>query len=103
MVLNFSSFSSSENHYEKEINAISYSAYRIIKHRFLNSPGYNEIINRANNLMSILGLDINNLNSENYSENSIALGNYIAENYIQYGLLDGSMNRTTMKINFIHP
>ena len=99
----FSSFSSSENHYEKEINAISYSAYRLIKHRFLNSPGYNEIINRANNLMSILGLDINNLNSENYSENSIALGNYIAESYIQYGLLDGSNEQDDYENQFYSP
>ena len=53
--------------------------------------------------MSILGLDINNLNSENYSENSIALGNYIAENYIQYGLLDGSNEQDDYENQFYSP
>ena len=40
--------------------------------------------------MNILGLDTNYFESEGYETSPSDLGNYIAEQYIQYGLLDGS-------------
>jgi len=70
--------------------AISYAAYRLLSHRFANSPGAVESQQRFNNLMTILGYD-RNLTSENYQSGSAAaLGNYIAACYINYGLRDGS-------------
>mgnify|MGYP001199077231 CR=1 FL=1 len=86
----FSSFSNSESTSFNEINAISYSAYRIINHRFSESPGYERIQEKSNALMNLLNLDKDYLDSENYVGNAASLGNYIAENYIQYGITDGS-------------
>ena len=42
-----------------DINSVSYAAYRLILHRFNNSPGNDRIIGKANSLMNILGLDTN--------------------------------------------
>ena len=70
--------------------AISYAAYRLLSHRFANSPGAVESQQRFNNLMINLGYD-RNLTSENYESGSAAaLGNYIAACYINYGLRDRS-------------
>ena len=86
----FDGFSNEDIDYINDINSISYAAYRLILHRFSNSPGGERIIGKANSLMNILGLDINFLESDGYESNSSSLGNFIAEQYIQYGLLDGS-------------
>ena len=86
----FDGFVNEDTNYINDINSISYAAYRLIVHRFNNSPGSDRIIAKANSLMNILGLDINFLESDGYESNSSSLGNFIAEQYIQYGLLDGS-------------
>jgi len=86
----FDGFVNEDTNYINDINSISYAAYRLIVHRFNNSPGSDRIIAKANSLMNILGLDINFLESDGYESNSSSLGNFIAEHYIQYGLLDGS-------------
>ena len=86
----FDGFSNEETNYLNDINSISYSAYRIILHRFNNSPGSDRIIEKANSLMNMLGLDTNYLESDGYESSASDLGNYIAEQYIQYGLIDGS-------------
>jgi len=70
--------------------AISYAAYRIVKHRFSNSPGVNGIIARADELMAILEFDVD-FNDTDYSTgNAAALGNHIANCYIEYGYQDGA-------------
>ena len=83
-------------HYATEIRnrlqqqAISYAAYRMIEHRFVNSPGAEEIMWLADSLMSYLGFDPT-FSSTDYSfGSSAALGNFVAYEYIQYGLNDGS-------------
>ena len=43
--------------------------------------------------MNILGLDINFLESDGYESNSSSLGNFIAEQYIEYGLLEDQMSK----------
>lgn len=70
--------------------AISYAAYRIIQHRFNFSPGSFEIMEAADALMQSLGFNIDD-KSLDYSQGSAAaLGNYIADCYIQFGLQDGA-------------
>lgn len=70
--------------------AISYAAYRIIQHRFKFSPGTFEIMNAADSLMQDLGFNIDD-ESLDYSQGSAAaLGNYIADCYIKFGLQDGA-------------
>ena len=70
--------------------AISMAAYRIIRHRFQNSPGASRITRDANALLDFLDLD-KDLTTEDYSEASGAgLGNYVASCYIDFGNLDGA-------------
>jgi hypothetical protein len=70
--------------------AISYAAYRLIKHRFANSPGVSIIYNKINNLMDSLGYDINYTSTSYLNGNPAAMGNYIANRIIAYGYQDGS-------------
>jgi hypothetical protein len=70
--------------------AISYAAYRIIRHRFANSPGRVYIAELADETMEQLGYDIDNTSTLYEYGSAAALGNHIAECYIAYGLQDGS-------------
>lgn len=75
---------------EARKEAISYACYRLIIHRFSLSPGYLVSRGLAIDLMNNLGYDIN-FDSQDYSSGSpAALGNYLAEKIIEFGLQDGS-------------
>lgn len=70
--------------------AMSYAAYRLIRHRFFYSPGSEETLERCDSLMNALGYDIV-YPSTDYSNNvPAALGNYLGEKMIEFGLVDGS-------------
>lgn len=70
--------------------AASYAAYRILSHRYANSPGVVTAQARFDSLFAALGYDPS-LASTNYANGSpAALGNYIAEQVIAYGLQDGA-------------
>jgi len=69
--------------------AISYVAYRLIEHRFVNAPRYNRIMNNIDRLMEQLGYDIN-ITSTDYHCSAAGLGNYLAQQIIEYGLQDGA-------------
>jgi len=87
---NFEGFSIlSSTKTEDTEEAISFTAYRLIKHRFASSPGWEAISLHIDSLMTSLGYDSQNT-STNYKYTAAALGNYIAEQYINYGLQDGS-------------
>jgi hypothetical protein len=73
--------------------AMSYAAYRIIKYRFIASPGWVETFNLSDSLMDVLGYDPA-ITSMNYADGDPAkLGNYIAQKIIEFGLQDGSNER----------
>ena len=85
--------------------AISYAVYRMILHRFANSPGVQDITDAANAQMAALGFDTG-IDTTNYVSGSPAeLGNYIAGCYIQFGLQDGAneandyVNTSYMPVN----
>lgn len=70
--------------------ALSFAAYRMIRGRFLNSPGAAISLPPLDTLMISLGYDPS-ITSTDYSTGSpAALGNYIAASYIAYGLTDGA-------------
>lgn len=70
--------------------AISYAAYRLLRHRFQYSPGIWESYSYYDSLMNVMGYSTS-VTSTDYSTGSPAhLGNHIAARYIQYGLQDGS-------------
>ena len=75
---------------EARKETLSYAAYRIIRHRFSLSPGRTQIRRDADALMGAFGLDVDN-DSLDYTTGSVAaLGNYIADCYIRFGLKDGA-------------
>jgi hypothetical protein len=68
--------------------ALSFAAYRLIEHRFGNSPGRNHTLYLAYLLMLDLGYDVNETGT-NYANGAPAeLGNYLADRIIAYGLQD---------------
>ncbi len=70
--------------------AISYAAYRVLTHRYENSPGVVTAQARFDSLFAAKGYDPG-LTSSNYSGGSpAALGNYIAEQVIAFGIQDGA-------------
>lgn len=70
--------------------AMSYAMFRLLKHRFQNSPGYTASLNSFETLLQSYGYDIN-FTSTDYSTGSYAaLGNHIADEIIAFGLQDGS-------------
>lgn len=70
--------------------AVSFAAYRIVRHRFRNSPGAELVAELADTTMVELGYDIGDASTAYEQGSPAALGNYIAECYIAYGLQDGS-------------
>ena len=70
--------------------AISYAAYRLLRHRFVFSPGAPESFARFVSLFLELGYS-SSFTSTDYSTGSpAALGNYIAQRLIDFGFQDGA-------------
>ena len=65
--------------------AMSFAAYRIIRHRFRRSPGSARIARDAFALLGALGYDVGEATTD-----AASLGNRIAECYIAYGFGDGA-------------
>ena len=83
--------------------AMSYAAYRLIKHRFANSPGLESIFSPIEVLMADLGYDPAFTSTDYADGNPAALGNYIAQNLIQFGLQDGSNEQFAYSNRFYAP
>ena len=70
--------------------ALSFAAYRIIRHRFDDSPGAAQIFRDTETLMQALQLDAG-IDATAYQDGSAAaLGNHVADCYLRFGLADGS-------------
>ena len=87
-------FVPSENTGLSEHKTMSYAAYRLLNYRFSNSPGYASSKIRFDLIMNQLGYDIENTSLNYVSGDAAALGNYIAQQIINYGQIDGSRERT---------
>ena len=76
--------------------AISFAAHRIIEHRFARAPvfGQRRITRDIDALMGYLalrfGFDAEDASTDYKARSPAALGNYIAECYIDFGLADGA-------------
>jgi len=75
---------------EARKEALSYAVYRLLRHRFLNSPGYAITLGRLNHLMDSLGYDRSFTGVDPTTGGAAALGNYVAQEYIAFGRQDGS-------------
>lgn len=83
--------------------AISYAAYRLIKHRFANAPGVTVIYNNINHQMDSLGYDINYTSIDYVNGGPAALGNYIANRIIAFGYQDGSNEINNYAYQYYQP
>jgi hypothetical protein len=70
--------------------ALSYAAYRLISYRYVDSPGAETTLGEADDLMASLGYDVTNESTDTSGNSPAALGNLIAQCYIDFGLQDGS-------------
>ena len=70
--------------------AISYAMYRLLSHRFGDSPGAEVALPRFDALFTALGYDATFTSTEYTSGSPAAFGNYIAQSLIAFGLQDGS-------------
>jgi len=70
--------------------AISFAAYRLIEHRYAQSPGIIAISDSIQSLISSKGYDINNESVDYVNGGAAELGNYIAAQVIAFGYTDGS-------------
>ncbi len=86
----FDGIAQPENIQAAQEEAISYACYRLLLHRFANSPGALETRIIIDNLMDELGYDLTFTSTNLEFGEPAALGNYIAQSIIEYGLLDGS-------------
>ena len=74
--------------------SISYSMYRLLSHRFQNSPSVVSAQAKLDLLMDRLGYDTNITSIEYQDGDAAAFGNYVAQTIINYGLQDGSREIT---------
>ena len=82
---------------------MSYAMYRLLTHRFTNSPNANSTLENFTDLFSSYGYD-ENIITVDYSNNSFAaLGNYIAQEIINFGLQDGSNEQNDYENQYYIP
>jgi len=102
-VCDFSGFKTNEATVKAQEKAISYGIYRMIQHRFANSPEKEEILQSIDNLMDKLGYDKGYMDTNYSNGNPAALGNYIAKKIIEFGLQDGSNEANKYTNRFYEP
>jgi len=83
--------------------AMSYAAYRLLRHRFQNSPGVLEAYARFDQLMLDLGYDAEYDLTDYQNGFPAALGNYLAGCIINYGWIDGSNEANNYSNIFYEP
>ncbi len=83
--------------------AVSFAAYRLLLHRFQYSPGALDSFEYFNDLMLSHGYDISDYSTDYSSGNPAALGNYIAEQLIAFGLQDGSSEQSEYSNQYYLP
>jgi hypothetical protein len=69
---------------------ISYAMYRLLTHRFADSPGATTSLASFQNLFESYGYDVNFVSTDYSSGSYAALGNHLANEIISFGLQDGS-------------
>jgi len=70
--------------------SMSYGVYRLIKHRYMSSPQWSSTLLNINAQMASQGLDTLIVSTDYLNEGPAALGNYLAEQIIAFGMQDGA-------------
>ena len=87
---NFSVPETSEEIKLAQETAMSYAVYRFMQHRYGNSPQADATMSNINARMIDMELDPLFASTDYINDGPAALGNYLAEQIIAYGLQDGS-------------
>lgn len=74
----------------KQEETIAYAMYRLLNHRFASSPGAAVSLARFDSLLAAQGFDKNFVSSDYEVGPPAALGNYLAQKLIEFGLQDGA-------------
>ncbi|MCK0131657.1 FG-GAP-like repeat-containing protein [Flavobacteriaceae bacterium F08102] len=96
-------FTSNKPIEESKKEAMSYAVYRLLMHRFKNSPSANESLARFEVLMKQLGYDSSYNGVDYTSGNPADLGNYVGQLIIDYGLNDNAREATGYDNDFYEP
>ncbi|MEM9849420.1 MAG: T9SS type A sorting domain-containing protein [Bacteroidota bacterium] len=88
---------------EIRLEAISYAAYRLLRHRFAGSPGASESIPIMDALFVDLGYDSSLVSTDYLSGSPAALGNYLAQQMIAFGMQDGANEAQDYANRFYRP
>ncbi len=99
----FDGFTTSEPPMEAMEEAISFAVFRIMQTRFSTSPGQAIIFERINALMQSNGYDITQGSTDYSTGDPAALGNYLAQQIIEFGLQDGSNQANDYVNRFYEP
>ncbi|MEO1450664.1 MAG: DUF6851 domain-containing protein, partial [Bacteroidota bacterium] len=83
--------------------ALSFAAYRLLSHRFKDSPGKKESLELFNWLMKQLGYDRTFTDQDYEAGDAAALGNYIGTSLIAYGFQDGANEADQYENRFYEP
>ncbi|GAB5525638.1 MAG: hypothetical protein Roseis2KO_35100 [Roseivirga sp.] len=86
----FAGFTQSGSVEDQTEEAISYAAYRMLLARFAFSPNSQALLAQITTFMEGLGYDASFTSTDFSTGSAAALGNYIALQYLDYGLIDGS-------------
>ena len=70
--------------------ALSYAVYRIMAHRFGSTPDAEITMFNISSRMAMLGYDITITSTDYMNDGAAALGNYVAEQIIAFGMQDGA-------------
>jgi hypothetical protein len=89
-ISDFTEFSTNEDIIAARKETISFAMYRLLNHRFLQSPAYPTATILYDKLMSELGYDIGNISIDYSAGDAAALGNFIAQTIIDFGMQDGA-------------
>ncbi len=94
---------SDEDMRQVQEKTMSYAAFRLINHRFKDSPSSFETLGLAYKLMQTLGYDPEYSSTDYESGNAAALGNFIAQEIITFGLQDGSNEQNGYSNQYYSP
>lgn len=70
--------------------AISFAAYRVLRHRFFESPSSFHTLARFDSLFTLYGYNRADFDADYSNGSGIALGNYIGNCIVEFGLQDGA-------------
>lgn len=99
----FNGISSPANVQAARNEALSYAMYRFLRHRFQRSPGKTASYADFDSLMAVLGYNTTFASIDYSNGSAAALGNYLAQSLIEYGLQDGANEQNNYAYQYYRP